>query len=117
MTGILREITVKELSDLMRADNQFTILDVREEWELTYAQIKDKRVLNIPMSRIGQNLKEAFPLELQQPEAEIVVLCHHGVRSANVAVWMMQNGWQNVSSLEGGIAAYAMEIDHSVGEY
>ena len=117
MNGLLKEISVKELSDLMRAGNKFTILDVREEWELTYAQIKDERVLNIPMSRIGQILKQAFPLELQQPEAEIVVMCHHGVRSANVAAWMMQNGWQNISSLEGGIAAYALQIDSTVGEY
>ena len=117
MNETLREITVKELSGMMTAGNQFTLLDVREEWELTYAQIRDEHVLNIPMSSIGRQLKEAFPTELQQPGAEIVVMCHHGVRSANVTMWMLQNGWLNVSSLSGGIAAYAQEIDPRVGEY
>ena len=102
---------------MIQDGKKFTILDVREGWELTYAQINNERVVNIPMSQISRFLKEAFPLELQQPGTEIVVMCHHGVRSASVALWMMENGWWNISSLAGGIAAYANEIDPSVGEY
>ncbi len=117
MDETLREISVKELSARMQISHPFTILDVREEWELTYAKITDERVLNIPISRIGRLLRASFPAELQEPEAEIVVMCHHGVRSANVTMWMSQNGWRNVSSLAGGIAAYALEIDPTVGEY
>jgi rhodanese-related sulfurtransferase len=117
MAGTLREITVQELSDQILASKQFAILDVRETWELSYAHLVDARIINIPMSRIGHSLREAFPAELQNPETEIVVMCHHGIRSANVAVWMMQNGWQNVTSLAGGINAYALEIDASVGQY
>jgi rhodanese-related sulfurtransferase len=117
MNTELKEITSKNLLEKMLAGEKFTILDVRETWELTYAQIKDERALNIPMSQIGQKRKNAFPPDLLDPDAEIVVMCHHGVRSANVAQWMMQNGWNNVSSLAGGIADYAGQIDPSVGNY
>jgi predicted sulfurtransferase len=44
-------------------------------------------------------------------------MCHHGVRSADVTGWMRQQGWQNVTSLAGGIAAYAEQVDPSVGVY
>ena len=117
MTQELREITAREVSTRLQAGENFTILDVRETWELTYAHLTDKRVINLPMSQIGHALKEAFPPELRAPESEIVVLCHHGVRSANVAMWMLQNGWNNISNLQGGIAAYAAEVDPGVGAY
>lgn len=117
MTEELREITAKEVSAKLQAGEKFTILDVREVWELAYAHLTDERVLNLPMSQIGRSLKDAFPPELRAPEAEIVVMCHHGVRSANVAMWMMQNGWTNISSLQGGIDAWAIEVDPQVGAY
>lgn len=117
MPDMLPEITPEELSRKMQADEDFTILDVREPWELNYAHLMDDRLVNIPMSQIRRQAREAFPSELRQPATEIVVMCHHGVRSANVAMWMQQNGWQNVSSLAGGIDAYATRIDSSVGFY
>jgi rhodanese-related sulfurtransferase len=117
MTQDLPEITPKEVSAKLLAAEKFTILDVRETWELTYAHIDNEHVLNLPMSQISRSLKEAFPPELRSPEVEIVVMCHHGVRSANVAMWMLQNGWKNISSLQGGIDAYAAEIDPQVGSY
>jgi rhodanese-related sulfurtransferase len=117
MTNELREILAGELGKKIQAGEKFTILDVRETWELGYASLVDKRVVNIPMSEIGRLYGQAFPEELRRPETEIVVMCHHGVRSADVAMWMMQNGWKNISSLAGGIAAYAQEIDPSVGQY
>ena len=117
MTDTMPEISVKDLSVKMIAGEKFTILDVREPWELGSARIKDERVINIPMSRIRQALKSAFPPELSEAGAEMVVMCHHGVRSANVTQWMLQNGWKNVKSLTGGIDAYVAEIDPSVGFY
>ncbi len=117
MSALLREITVLNLNQKIQAGEQFTILDVREPWELKLAQITDSRLVHLPMSQISQQLNEAFPETLRDQQTEIVVMCHHGVRSANVAIWMTQNGWKNVSSLAGGIAAYAEEIDPSIGEY
>lgn len=113
----LHEITALEVAQKLKTGEKFTLLDVREAWELSYAYLTDPRLVNVPMSQIRRKLKEAFPPALQQPEAEIVVMCHHGVRSANVAIWMQENGWTNVKSLAGGIDAYATQVDPSVGFY
>ena len=111
------EITPQQLAEKLKAETSFHIIDVREDWEINLASLKDKRVLCIPMSLIARERKAALPPEMSDPQAEIIVMCHHGVRSAQVTGWMRHNGWQNVSSLAGGIDAYAQEIDPSVGLY
>lgn len=111
------EISVKELAKKLEQGERFTLLDVREEWEIELAGIRDARVLVLPMSVLARQLKDAFPESLREPGVEIVVMCHHGVRSANVTAWMRRNGWQNVFSLAGGIAEYAAQVDASVGFY
>jgi rhodanese-related sulfurtransferase len=111
------EISVRELAEKLKTDEKFTLLDVREEWEIDLAHISDERAVILPMSRIAYERENAFPPELRNPQTEIVVMCHHGVRSADVTAWMRQQGWKNVSSLAGGIAAYAEQIDSSVGAY
>jgi rhodanese-related sulfurtransferase len=117
MNDLLHEISVRDLDGKLHGEDEFILLDVREKWELSYAHLTDRRVHHLPMSIISQDLLEAFPAELRSPATDIVVICHHGVRSANVATWMMQNGWTKVSSLAGGIDAFAVEIDPSVGMY
>jgi len=111
------EITVQELALKMKKSEKFTLLDVREAWEIDLARIKDERTILLPMSRIARERKDAFPTALRNSQTEIVVMCHHGIRSADVTGWMRLQGWQNVSSLAGGIAAYAEEVDPSVGMY
>jgi rhodanese-related sulfurtransferase len=71
----------------------------------------------VPMSRLGQIGVEAFPEDVRQRDAEILVMCHHGVRSATVTQWMAAQGWTHVASVRGGIAEYAQKIDGSVGKY
>jgi rhodanese-related sulfurtransferase len=111
------EITVHELALKLEKGEKFVILDVRETWETNLARLNDERTIFLPMSQISRERKEAFPPTLREPQTEIVVMCHHGVRSADVTGWMRQQGWQNVSSLAGGIAAYAEQVDPSVGSY
>ena len=111
------EITVQELASKIKSDRKFTILDVREIWETKLARIDDERVILLPMSQIAHERKDAFPPALRDLQTEIVIMCHHGIRSADVTDWMRQQGWQNVFSLAGGIAAYAEQVDSSVGTY
>lgn len=111
------EINVKDLAKKLEQGERFTLLDVREEWELRLARIDDERLLVLPMSVLARQLKDAFPEPLRDPDAPMVVMCHHGIRSAQVTAWMLQNGWQNVFSLAGGIADYAARVDASVGVY
>lgn len=117
MQRFVPEISVQELAKKLEQGETFTLLDVREEWEVRLAAIRDARTRVLPMSVLAQKLQEAFPDDLRRPDAPIVVMCHHGVRSAQVTAWMRQNGWQNVYSLAGGIDAYARMVDASVGAY
>lgn len=111
------EIDVHELARKLGSDESFVLLDVREAWELDYAMIVDNRLKVVPTSRLAQLRMEAFPGEVQQKDAEIMVLCHHGIRSAQVTKWLLTRGWTNVVSVRGGIDAYARQIDASVGKY
>lgn len=95
----------------------FVWLDVREPYELQSAAIRDFRVTSAPVSRLAQFQMDALPEVAQNQEATIVVFCHHGVRSAQVTMWLRQQGWHNVCNMAGGIAAWAQEIDPSVGYY
>ena len=111
------EITVQQLAERMKSNSKFRLLDVRELWELEYAQIRDDRVVILPMSQLAREREEALPPELRDPDSEIVIVCHHGIRSMQVTQWMRSLGWKNVFSLAGGIDAYSQQIDSSVGSY
>jgi len=111
------EIEVHDLAHKLKSDASFVLLDVREAWELDHAMIVDRRLKVVPTSRLAQLGVEALPDEVQQKDAEILVLCHHGVRSANVTEWMLTRGWTNVFSVRGGIDAYAKQVDGMVGKY
>jgi rhodanese-related sulfurtransferase len=115
--SIVPEIDVQQLSGRLQSEETFVLLDVREAWELDHAMIVDDRLKVVPMSRLSQLGEEALPEEVQQKDAEILVMCHHGVRSAQVAQWLLARGRTNVVSVRGGIAAYAKQIDASVGKY
>ena len=111
------EISVQDLDRKIKAGEKFVIVDVREAWETDMVSIKDERVVFVPLSQISEQAENAFPEATRDPQTEIVVMCHRGVRSAQATAWMKQKGWQNVVSLRGGIAEYAEEIDPSVGVY
>jgi len=111
------EIDVHELARKLRTDESFVLLDVREAWELNYALIDDSRLKVAPMSRLSQLGVGALPDEVQKKDVEILVMCHHGVRSANVTEWLLAQGWTNVYSVMGGIADYSQKIDATIGRY
>jgi len=114
---MITEIGVEELAKRLRSADPFILLDVREEWELQLAKIEDARLLIAPMSELAQRGLEALPEPVQDKDAEIYVLCHQGVRSAQVTGWLAAQGWKNVSSVAGGINAYARSVDSEVGVY
>lgn len=111
------EVTVEQLSRKLKSPDGFIVLDVREPWELALANIADDRVVVQPMSELSRRGLNALPASVSKPGAEIYVLCHRGVRSANVTDWLVSQGWTNVYSVAGGIDAYARRVDPSVGMY
>lgn len=110
-------LSAQEFAQKRENGDKFVLLDVREPNELLYANLGDEVVL-APLSQLVHEGPEALPAEiLADKEAEIVVLCHHGNRSAQVTVWLRQQGWTNVLNLDGGIDAYAIAVDPSIGRY
>ena len=111
------EISVEELARRLKFGDAFVLLDVREMWELQRAAIQDVRLAVCPLSELAQEGVQGLPLAAQSPEAEIYVLCHQGVRSAEVTRWLVSRGWKRVFSVAGGIEEYSSRIDSSVGSY
>jgi len=111
------EISVQEVAQRRAAGDEFIWLDVREAEEFVAASIDDTLVTRLPLSEIAARQLDALPDAAQDKDAEIIVGCHHGTRSAQVVMWLRQQGWTNVLNMEGGIDAWAQEVDPEVGVY
>jgi len=111
------EITVTELSEKLKSEEKFILLDVREVDELEHAKLTDSRLQVTPMSRLAQEGARALSESAQLQNSTIYVMCHHGNRSAQVTAWLAQQGWTNVFNVRGGIDEYARRVDRSVGFY
>ncbi len=114
---MIPEITVSELSEKLKTDDEFILLDVREPHELNFARVSDTRLKTTPMSRLAREGTQALSESAQSQDATIYVLCHHGNRSMQVTAWLAQQGWKNVFNVRGGIDEYARAVDNSVGFY
>lgn len=111
------EISVQDVAAKLTAQESFVLLDVREPHELQGASLPPGTFDLVPLSDLAARQLTALPQDAQAQDAEIVVFCHHGMRSAQVTAWLKQQGWTNVLSMAGGIDAYAREIDPKVGIY
>ena len=111
------EISVQAVAQKRANGEAPLLLDVREPHELNYANLGEG-VFVAPLSELARRYLDALPAEVTaDKQAEIIVFCHHGVRSAQVVAYLMQNGYTNVLNMEGGINAYALEIDATIGVY
>jgi len=105
----ITQLTAIELKTKIQDNEQLFLLDVREPFEFAHAHI-DGSVL-IPLNQIPQRLRE---LNMEQ---EIVLICHHGMRSMQAANFLTQVGFKQVSNLVGGIDAWSINVDSSVARY
>jgi rhodanese-related sulfurtransferase len=114
----LPEITPGELADWLQSRPELIVLDVREPYELPRAKLSDERVLLAPLSELARKNTAALPEKVKADRAStLVVLCHHGNRSAQVTAWLLDLGWESVYNLAGGIDAYARLVDPTIGLY
>jgi len=93
------------------------VLDVREPWELQTASITPDgfTLVHVPMQSIPTRLAELqSSYGADQP---IACLCHHGMRSQQVANYLAQHGFTDVVNLQGGIAAWSEQLDSAVPQY
>ena len=104
------EITPEEVKRKLDSGESFTLLDVREPWEFKTARIDSAKLM--PMGEVPSRAHQEL-----DPEDHLVVLCHHGVRSMNVTVWLRQQGFERVQSMRGGIDAWSRQVDAKVPTY
>ncbi|MCP4697320.1 MAG: sulfurtransferase [Gammaproteobacteria bacterium] len=104
----MRHFSAAELQDYLQK-SQPLLLDVREPWEFNTCRIKGAQLL--PMRQV--------PVEINSLERnrETVVICHHGIRSLQVARFLEHAGFDNVINLTGGVAAWARDVDLSMPTY
>lgn len=107
---MIRQLTVHELKTrLDEGKKDFTLLDVREPWELNICSLPD--ALSVPMRAIP-----ARYMDLPKDQ-DIVVVCHHGVRSQQVAYFLERAGFTRLNNLVGGVNAWAREVDPKMATY
>ncbi|HTP43601.1 MAG TPA: rhodanese-like domain-containing protein [Candidatus Acidoferrum sp.] len=103
------EITPREVKDLAERGEKFLFVDVREKWEFDTARIEGARL--IPLREVPGNLA-AF-----EDADQVVLYCHHGMRSLDAAAWLRSQGVAGAKSMAGGIDRWSAEIDPKVPRY
>jgi rhodanese-related sulfurtransferase len=103
------EISAADAAALLR-ENKVRLLDVREPVEFATARIEGSVLM--PMGDVPSRAHQEL-----DPDERMVVLCHHGLRSMTVTVWLRQQGFEQVQSLRGGINAWSAEVDPAVARY
>ena len=95
------------------ASGNTVVLDVREPYEVQAACVTANgfELVTLPMGSIVEKLSE---LDKDRP---IACLCHHGVRSMQVARFLVGNGFAEVANIAGGIDAWSVQLDPSVARY
>jgi rhodanese-related sulfurtransferase len=104
------EISAEEVKAKIDVGEAFTLLDVRETWEFDTARISGSKLM--PMGEVPSRAHQEL-----DPEDHIIVVCHHGVRSMNVTVWLRQQGFEKAQSMRGGIDAWSRRVDQKVPVY
>jgi rhodanese-related sulfurtransferase len=107
----MKQISAPELAawlaDAKRERPQ--LLDVREPWEYEKAHIEGARL--VPMGEVAKRLAEI------DQDKDIVAICHHGGRSAQVAMFLEKAGFKKMHNLVGGVDAWSRTVDPTVPLY
>ena len=105
----MQTIPAEELKKKLDAGEKPILLDVRESWEFSICKIKNS--INISMSNPEKLINEL------NTDDEIIVICHHGMRSFQVCEFLEENGFKDVLNLDGGIDSWAKTIDKDMPQY
>ena len=101
----MKEISVDELNDMIQGQEDFQLIDVREPFEYEAANIGG---VLIPLQTVPQHMDKI------SKDKPVVIMCRSGKRSANAIAFLEEQGFNNLSNLEGGILDWKMEIDNSL---
>jgi rhodanese-related sulfurtransferase len=107
--GLNCEIDIAALERLRANGEDLVIIDVREPWECEICSIAGS--LCIPLDELPARMSELGDA------GTLVLVCHHGVRSLQAAIWLRRQGFENAVSLSGGIDAWASELEPTMRRY
>ena len=105
----MAEITPQELKARLDRNDRPVLVDVRDDWETKLCRLPN--AVHIPMEEFELRSEELNPAD------DIVVYCHHGVRSAAVADYLRQLGFARVRNLSGGLDAWARTVEPTMRRY
>jgi len=105
----VRDLAPRELAERLRRGDALELVDVREPYEWRIARIEGARL--VPLGRIGASIAEL------PRDREIVLYCHHGVRSLAAADFLAAQGFDGIWNLSGGIDRWSADVDPSVPAY
>ena len=103
------EITPAEVKAKLVQGEKFALVDVREKWEYDTSRIEGATL--IPLRTIPANLASF------QAAGEVILFCHHGMRSLDAAAWLRSQGIESARSMSGGIDRWSAEVDPTVPRY
>lgn len=103
------EVTPSEVKDMLARAEKPLFVDVRERWEYETSHIEGSVL--IPLREIPSNLQRL------EAAGEIVLFCHHGMRSLDAAAWLRSQGVEGARSMAGGIDRWSAEIDPNTPRY
>jgi rhodanese-related sulfurtransferase len=107
------EISVEEFAQRRADEPNLQLIDVREPQEIEIAYVEGFEVLSLSQfADWSEDIQTRF-----DPQKETIVLCHHGMRSAQMCQWLTNQGFTNVKNLVGGIDAYSAIVDPAVPRY
>lgn len=105
----MNELTVQELKEMLSSGNEVQVVDVREPEEFKICNLGGELI------PLGELPKQAGRISRTKP---VVVICHHGFRSAQAINYLTQRlGFDNLLNLKGGIHAWAVEVDPDMNVY
>lgn len=107
----MRQLSPSQLKEWL-ADSQRPqplLLDVREAWEFETCRIAGSQ--SMPMRGVPARYNEL------RRDADIVMVCHHGARSFQAGMFLEQMGFTSISNLQGGVAAWARDVDPAMPTY
>ena len=85
------------------------VVDVREPWEFAHCRIDG--AISVPLSQLQARIDEL------PTEQDLILVCHHGSRSQNAAMFLARNGFARVYNLRGGVEAWSLEVEPSMPRY
>lgn len=106
------EISPRDAKARLAQEKDAVLIDVREAEEISLSRIDGAWL--VPMQSVPAELQM---LEALADDSDLLILCHHGVRSLQVTSWLRSHGIENCYSIAGGIDRWSLEVDPTVPRY